>query len=104
LIGAPMRILFSALTAVGLLALVGNPTSRDELKIFGSRVTKMMVDSAGPEFERASNHKLVMVNDVAAVMKRWIEAGERVDVAMVNFQADDLIKRASSSPIRAWLP
>ncbi len=65
----------------------------DELKIFGSRVTRMVVGDVGPDYERATGHKLTVLTDVAAVMKRRIEQGEPFDLAvLVNFQADDLIK------------
>ena len=65
--------------------------SGDELRIFGSRVTKMVVDDIGPQFERATGHRLVVITDVAAAMKRRIEAGEPFDLAvLVDFQADDL--------------
>jgi molybdate transport system substrate-binding protein len=64
-----------------------------ELKIFGSRVTKMVVAEIGPQIEQATGYKPVVVTDVAAVMKRRIEAGEAFDVAvLVDFQAEDLIK------------
>ena len=64
-----------------------------ELKIFGSRVTRMMIDDIGAQFERETSFKPVVVTDVAAVMKRRIEAGEPFDLAiLVNFQTDDLIK------------
>jgi len=45
-----MRILSAVFAAIGFLALAGNPAHSDELKIFGSRVTKMVVDAVGPEF------------------------------------------------------
>jgi len=84
----------SLFAVVALLALTGNGARSDELRIFGSRVTKMVVDTAGPEFERTTGHRLVVVTDVAAVMKRRIETGEPFDLAvLVNFQADDLIKK-----------
>ena len=64
-----------------------------ELKIFGSRVTKMVMTELGPQFERSSGYTPVVVADVAAVMKRRIEAGEPFDLAvLVDFQADELIK------------
>jgi molybdate transport system substrate-binding protein len=47
----------------------------------------------GPQFEQTSGYKPVVVTDVAAVMKRRIDAGEPFDLAvLVDFQADDLIK------------
>jgi molybdate transport system substrate-binding protein len=64
-----------------------------ELKIFGSRVTKMMMADVGPELERSTGLTPVVVTDVAAVMKRRIEGGEPFDLAvLVDFQTDGLIK------------
>src|SRR5262249_39147677 len=69
------------------------PADAAELKIFGSRVTKMVMEDVGPTFEQASGHKPIVITDVAAVMKRRIEGGEPFDLAvLVNFQADALIK------------
>jgi len=80
--------------AVGLFAIAAGPASSAELTIFGSRVTKMIVEDIGPQFERATGHRLAVLTDVAAVMKRRIEAGEPFDLAiLVNFQTDDLIKK-----------
>ena len=87
-----MKTLISICTAALLLA--AGPASSDELKIFGSRVTKMIVEDVGPQFEQATGHHLVVVADVAAVMKRRIEANEPFDLAvLVNFQAEALIKQ-----------
>lgn len=89
-----MKTFSSFCVAVGLFAIATNPASSAELKIFGSRVTKMIVEDIGPQFERATGHRLVVLTDVAAVMKRRIEAGEPFDLAvLVNFQTDDLIKK-----------
>jgi len=64
-----------------------------ELKIFGSRVTKMVMADLGPPFEQATGFTPVVVTDVAAVMKRRIEQGEPFDLAvLVDFQVDALIK------------
>src|SRR5262249_3147273 len=66
----------------------------EELKIFGSRVTRMVIGDVGPGYESATGRKLTVLTDVAAVMKRRIEQGEPFDLAvLVNFQADDLIKK-----------
>ncbi len=89
-----MKTLYSLCVAAGLLAVAANSASAAELKIFGSRVTKMVIDDIGPQFERATGHKLIVLTDVAAVMKRRIESGEAFDLAvLVNFQTDDLIKK-----------
>jgi molybdate transport system substrate-binding protein len=89
-----MKTLFSVCMAVGLAGIAASPASSDELKIFGSRVTRMIVEEIGPQFERATGHRLVVVTDVAAAIKRRIEAGEPFDLAvLVDFQTDELIKK-----------
>src|SRR4029077_10128065 len=53
----------------------------------------------GPGFEQTTGHKLTVVTDVAAVMKRRIEAGEPFDLAvLVDFQIDNLIKSGKLLP------
>jgi molybdate transport system substrate-binding protein len=85
---------FSLCATIGLCAIAVSPACSAELRIFGSRVTKMIVEDIGPQFERATGHRLVVLTDVAAVMKRRIEAGEPFDMAvLVDFQTDDLIKK-----------
>jgi molybdate transport system substrate-binding protein len=70
-----------------------SPANAAELKIFGSRVTKVIVGEFAAEFEKSTGLTPVVVADVAAVMKRRIEAGEPFDLAvLVDFQTDDLIK------------
>ena len=83
-----------AAVGAGLMILAQAGAARSaELKIFGSRVTKMMMADVGPGFERSTGLTPVVVTDVAAVMKRRIEGGEPFDLAvLVNFQTDDLIK------------
>src|SRR5258707_739264 len=87
-------VLCTALAAallVGLAQMSGANCA--ELKIVGSRVTKMIVAELGPQFERASGYTPVVVADVAAVMKRRIESDEPFDLAvLVDFQIDELIK------------
>jgi molybdate transport system substrate-binding protein len=94
------RVVPTILAALGLaailLTILATPPSvaqGAELKIFGSRVTKMMMADIGPPFERTTGYTPVVVTDVAAVMKRRIEGGEAFDLAvLVDFQTDDLIK------------
>ena len=88
-----MKFVNSVCAAFAVLAIAAHPVQSAELRIFGSRVTKMIVEEIGPQFERATGHRLVVLTDVAAVMKRRIEQGEPFDLAvLVNFQTDALIK------------
>lgn len=89
-----MRLFGSVCGALAQLVIAACPVQSAELRIFGSRVTKMIVEDVGPQFERMTGHRLVVLTDVAAVMKRRIEQGEAFDLAvLVNFQTDDLIKK-----------
>jgi len=79
--------------AVAIVTVLGGGADGAELKIFGSRVTKMVIADIGSQFEEETGYKPVVVSDVAAVMKRRIEQGEAFDLAvLVDFQTDDLIK------------
>src|SRR4029078_13165919 len=87
-------VLCSALATV-LLGVSAQPSGANcsELKIFGSRVTKMIVAELGPKFERASGYRPVVVADVAAVMKRRIESEEPFDFAVLaDFHTHELNK------------
>jgi len=87
-----MKRLQGVAALLGLLVLA-QPAHSAELKIFGSRVTKVIVGELGPQFEKATGYTPVVIADVAQVMKRRIEAGEPFDLAvLVDFQIDDLIK------------
>src|SRR3954471_14344474 len=80
------------LWACALLAFASSADAA-ELKIFGSRVTKVIVGELAAQFEKTTGFTPVVVADVAAVMKRRIEAGEPFDLAvLVDFQINDLIK------------
>ncbi|MDB5807211.1 MAG: molybdate transporter, periplasmic molybdate-binding protein [Betaproteobacteria bacterium] len=81
------------LTAALALALACQAAGAHEIKIFASRVTKIALQVLGPDYEKASGNKLVVIDDVAVVMKRRIEAGEAFDLAvLVDYQTDDLVK------------
>jgi molybdate transport system substrate-binding protein len=52
------------------------------------------LNELGPEFERASGHKLVIKYDVSAGLKRQIDAGEAFDLALIlPGIIDDLVKQ-----------
>jgi molybdate transport system substrate-binding protein len=88
-----MRLFSLVCGTFGLLVVAACPVHGAELRIFGSRVTRMILDDVGPKFERTTGHRLVVLTDVAAVMKRRIESGEPFDLAvLVNFQTDELIR------------
>jgi molybdate transport system substrate-binding protein len=94
-----MKHFNQVIVGVALMMSLAGPAAAAELKIFGSRVTRMVVGDVGPSFEQATGNKLTVVTDVAAVMKRRIEQGEPFDLAvLVDFQADELIREGRLVP------
>ncbi len=94
-----MKLFGLMVAGVALMVSLAHPAGAAELKIFGSRVTKMVVGDLGAGFEQATGDKLTVVSDVAAVMKRRIEQGEPFDLAvLVDFQADELIRAGKLVP------
>ena len=84
---------FQLIGAAALMACVSGVSQAAELKVFGSRVTKVIVGELGPQFAKATGFTPVVTADVAQVMKRRIDGGEPFDLAvLVDFQIDDLIK------------
>ncbi|HEX4328518.1 MAG TPA: substrate-binding domain-containing protein [Burkholderiales bacterium] len=82
------------LAALALMLAGAAPAQADEIKVFASRVTKIALQVLGPDYEKASGNKLTVIDDVAVVMKRRIEAGEAFDLAvLVDYQTEDLIKK-----------
>lgn len=88
------RMIAVLLLAAPLLAGGADGAMSAELKILGSRVTKVIVGEMAPQIEKATGFKPVVDADVAQASKRKVENGEPFDVAvLVDFQIDDLIKQ-----------
>ena len=64
-----------------------------EIRACGARVTSTILGEIGPEFERATGHRIAVTIDVAAAMTRRFEAGEPCDLLVViENQLDGLIR------------
>jgi molybdate transport system substrate-binding protein len=88
------NLLVALLLATPLLTGATGDAQSAELKIYGSRVTKVIVGELAPQIEKATGFKPVVDADVAQASKRKVESGEPFDIAvLVDFQIDDLIKQ-----------
>jgi molybdate transport system substrate-binding protein len=82
--------------AVGLLALplFSLQTQAAELKVFESNALKAIMDQLGPQFEKATENKLVPTVGTTAELRAMIDKGETFDVAIFTKSAlDDLAKQ-----------
>jgi molybdate transport system substrate-binding protein len=65
-----------------------------EVKVFASNALKTVLEELGPQFEKASEHKLTMNFNAAAMLKAEIEKGAAFDLAILGAPAaDDLIRQ-----------
>jgi molybdate transport system substrate-binding protein len=58
--------------------------SAAEIKVLSPAGFRPVLNELGPQFERSTGHKLVVVYGSAAGTKRQIEAGEAFDLAVLN--------------------
>jgi molybdate transport system substrate-binding protein len=79
---------------VSMLALLGaGAANAAEIKVLISNALKTTMEELAPQFEKASEHKLVMTFGAAAEIKTSIEKGAALDVAILTTAVtDDLIK------------
>ena len=87
-LGAAAKIGFVILLAQGLAA------EAAEVKLMSANPMTEVMKELGPQFERATGHKLVIQYEVASVVKKRIDAGETFDVAiLLPPLIEDLIKQ-----------
>ena len=64
-----------------------------EVKVLSTPAMRPAMNELGPQFERATGHKLVIQFGATGVLKRQIDAGERFDVAILTAPLiDDLVQ------------
>ena len=88
-----MRTLVAA-AAVGFTMLLAEGVAAAEIKVLSVVPLKTSLDELGPQFERATGHKLMIKYEGSGALKRQFDAGETFDVALI-FPAliDDLLKQ-----------
>jgi molybdate transport system substrate-binding protein len=87
-----MRATLFAGVAAALLA-AGATADAAEIKIMAPRAVWTILNVAGPEFERATGHKLNVSVDLAAVVVGRVNTGEAFDIAVAApAQIDGLVK------------
>jgi len=85
-----MRILAAVIGLAALMAQAGAA----EIKVLCSNGLKAVMQELAPQFERASEHKVVVRYGLAAALKQQIEAGEPFDVAILTpAMMDEVIKQ-----------
>jgi molybdate transport system substrate-binding protein len=101
--GMPMNPVTATRAAAVLCLLVkltyGSAANADELKVFTSRAVATVLDKIGPEFERATGHKLHVISGFSPTFVKQINAGEAFDVVVSPPPTiDGLIKDGKVKP------
>jgi molybdate transport system substrate-binding protein len=94
------RIVSAALVlGLPLLFASANNARAAEIKVLCSNGLREVLAELTPQFERASEHKLVVRFGLGAKLKQEIEGGEPFDLAILPSPAlDDLIKQGRVAP------
>jgi molybdate transport system substrate-binding protein len=91
-----MRMIAAAALAASLsVPVMGGVRTADaaEIKLLASNAVKSTLEEVAPQFEKATEHKLVITFGAAAELKGAIENGAPVDVALLTTATlDDLVK------------
>jgi ABC-type molybdate transport system substrate-binding protein len=88
-----MIIRYLWLIVSAALTLVG-PANAAEIKVLSTNALKTVLEELGPKFEQGSENKLAITWGTTTQLKKQIEEGAAVDVAVVtDAVADDLIKQ-----------
>lgn len=86
---------FLASVKIGFMILLvqGLAAEAAEVRVLGANGMRAVINDLGPQFERATGHKLAIQYGVIGVLRRQIEAGEVFDVAILTTRAiDDLVE------------
>jgi molybdate transport system substrate-binding protein len=83
-----------AAAAAGLVFTLAGGASAAEITLLCSNALKSVIEELGPQFEKATGHKLKTEYGSTGPLKAQIEKGQFFDVAILGVEAtDDLIKR-----------
>ena len=81
-----MRRMFTTTAGLAAVTIILNTAvaGAEEIRVLSSVGIKAVVEVLGPQFERATKHKVTTMFDLAGVLKTRIEGGEPFDVAILT--------------------
>jgi molybdate transport system substrate-binding protein len=86
--------LIATVVSAALVSAQAGAASAAEIKVLATHAVQEIMETFGPQFEKASGHKLVFGYDPSAAVRRQIEEGAAFDVAIITRAAlEDLAKK-----------
>src|SRR5688572_29126498 len=86
-------IALATTTGLTLVLAPGIAANAAEIKIIAGAGISSVLDELGPQFERATGHRLVIKYGVTGAMTQQIEAGEAFDLAVVPVQVIEALTK-----------
>src|SRR6185436_11920637 len=96
-----MRTISAVAASLVAVIIISNTTAADaeEIRVLSSVGIKAVIEVLGPQFERATTHKVTTVFDLAGALKTKIENGEPFDVAILTAPLlDELVSKGKIAP------
>jgi len=82
------------MVTVAMAVLLATPVgaAADEVRVWTTRAIATVLAEVGPEFERATGHRLIVTSDLPTAFQRRLDAGETVDLLI-----------SGSAPVDEWI-
>ena len=82
------------MVTVAMAVLLATPVgaAADEVRVWTTRAIATVLAEVGPEFERATGHRLIITSDLPTAFQRRLDAGETVDLLI-----------SGSAPVDEWI-
>src|SRR5215467_4777793 len=85
------RAMTAATTGLAMLLAFGGCADAAEIKVLSSNALKSALEELAPQFEKSSEHKLVLVWGAAVPLRAQIEKGEVFDATILNTPGIDAL-------------
>lgn len=84
---------------LGLLIFTDTYTRAAEIKILSAKAPRQFLEELAPQFERATNNKVIISYDEAGIIRRRIIDGEAFDLTVLPAGWDEIRAKISGGPI-----
>ena len=87
-----MKLMFAVTVALAVLLATPVGAQAEDIRVWTTRAIATVLAEVGPEFERATGHRLIITSDLPTAFQRRFDAGEIVDLLI-----------SGSAPVDEWI-
>jgi len=85
--------------AIGMLVAASAGANAAELKVLSAKAPRQFLEELVPQFERATNHKVIVSYDEAGIVRKRILDGDAFDVTVLPAGWDEVRAKIAGDPI-----